>query len=637
MHRGRKMRTKDGISERMRDRVRRWTAQGSRLALAVGAGLLLAGCDRPADDGRPTVEEAKAFLADAEGRLAAIEEEASRIGWVNATFITHDTDWLNAKMTERYTRLLVDLAHEAARFRDLDLPPEMARKIRLLRLSLVLPAPRGDDAATRELARITTELQSAYATGTYCPGGDTKLKAFARADGCLSLTELERVMAESRDPEQLKEAWTGWRTIAVPMRDSYARMVEIANAGARDLGFADVGTMWRSNYDMPPEAFAKEVDRLWAQVRPMYGALHCYVRAKLNEKYGDEVVPLDRPIRADLLGNMWAQAWGNIYDVVRPEGAASAYDLTGLLHAKGYEPLEMVRTADRFFQSLGFAPLPDTFWKRSMFAKPVDHQAVCHASAWNLDGKDDIRIKMCIKVDAEDFQTIHHEVGHNIYQRAYKDQPPLFRNGANDGFHEAIGDMVALSITPEYLKRIGLLDEVPPADADLGLLMAQALEKVAFLPFGLLVDKWRWEVFSGKVDPAHYNDAWWRLRTLYQGIRPPAERPADAFDPGAKYHIPGNTPYMRYFLAHIYQFQFHRAACEQAGWKGPLHRCSIYGEEEVGRRFAKMLEMGSSRPWPEALAAFTGETRADASAIQAYFQPLKDWLDKQNEGRQCGW
>ncbi|RMF16162.1 MAG: peptidase M2 family protein [Alphaproteobacteria bacterium] len=616
--------------------MQRWVTRGSRLALVVGAGLLLAAC-ADATKKQPSVEEAKAFLADAESRLAAIEEEASRIGWVNATFITYDTDWLNSKMTERYTKLLVDLAHEAARYKDLDLPEEMARKIKLLRLSLVLPAPRGDDAATSELARITTELQSAYATGKYCPGKETQLKEFARPDGCLSLTELEQVMAKSRDPDQLEEAWTGWRTISVPMKPKYARMVEIANAGARDLGFADVGAMWRSNYDMPPEEFTREVDRLWSQVKPMYGALHCYVRAKLNEKYGDAVVPLDQPIRADLLGNMWAQAWGNIYDIVQPEGAAPAYDLTALLHEKGYKPLDMVHTADRFFQSLGFAPLPETFWKRSMFAKPVDHEAVCHASAWDLDGKDDIRIKMCIKVDAEDFQTIHHEIGHNIYQRAYKNQPPLFRNGANDGFHEAIGDMIALSITPEYLQKIGLLEELPPADADLGLLMAQALEKVAFLPFGLLVDKWRWEVFSGKVDPAHYNDAWWRLRTLYQGIRPPADRPADAFDPGAKYHIPGNTPYMRYFLAHIYQFQFHRAACRQAGWKGPLHRCSIYGEEEVGKRFARMLEMGASKPWPEALAAFTGETRADASAIQAYFQPLKDWLDKQNEGRQCGW
>ncbi len=615
--------------------VRRLGRQLSALALAAALATGLAACERkPA---APTVAEAKAFLARAEHQLEALEEEASRIAWVNATFITYDTDWLNAKMTERYTKLLVDLAHEAARYKDLDLPPEMARKIKLLRLALVLPAPKGDDAATRELAQITTELQSAYATGKYCPGGDTTLKEYTRADGCLTLTELEQVMAKSRDPNQLQEAWEGWRTIAVAMKPKYARMVEIANAGARDLGFPDVGAMWRSGYDMPPDAFVAEVERLWQQVKPFYNSLHCYVRAKLNERYGDEVVPLDQPIRADLLGNMWAQSWGNIADIVAPKSAAPAYDLTALLEAKNYKPLDMVHTADRFFQSLGFAPLPETFWQRSMFEKPVDHEAVCHASAWDLDGKDDIRIKMCIHVNAEDFQTIHHEIGHNIYQRAYKNQPYLFRNGANDGFHEAIGDMVALSITPAYLKKIGLLDELPPADADLGLLMSQALEKIAFLPFGLLVDKWRWEVFSGKVDPDHYNDAWWRLRTLYQGIRPPAERPADAFDPGAKYHIPGNTPYMRYFLAHIYQFQFHRAACRQAGWTGPLHRCSIYGEKNVGARFAKMLEMGASKPWPEALAAFTGETRADASAIAEYFAPLKAWLDKQNTGRQCGW
>ncbi|MFQ5347220.1 MAG: M2 family metallopeptidase [Rhodothalassiaceae bacterium] len=610
----------------------------SAAALAAVAAFALASCEKPSQGkGAPTVEQAIAFVKDAESRLEAIEEEASRTAWVNANFITFDTDWLNSRMTERYTRLGVELAEEAARYKDLDLPPDVARKIKLLRLGLVLPAPSGDDAATKELAEITTELQSAYGKGKYCPGDDTHLKAYARADGCLSLTELEDVIGHSRDPEELLEAWTGWRTIAPPMREKYARMVEIANAGARDLGFDDVGAMWRAGYDMPVDDFIADVDRLWGEVKPLYDALHCHVRAKLNEVYGDELVPLDKPIPADLLGNMWAQSWGNIYDLVAPGNTAPAYDLTKILEEKNVQPLDMVRTAENFFTSLGFDPMPQTFWERSLFVKPRDREVVCHASAWDLDGKDDIRIKMCIKVNDEDFRTIHHEMGHNIYQRAYKDQPYLFRSGANDGFHEAIGDMIALSITPDYLQKIDLIETLPPPEADLGLLMRQALEKVAFLPFGLLVDKWRWEVFSGALDPAHYNDGWWKLREQYQGVAPPVDRPADAFDPGAKYHIPANTPYMRYFLAHIFQFQFQRAACEQAGWQGPLHRCSIYGNKEVGANFARMLEMGASKPWQEALRAFTGSDRADATAILAYFAPLKTWLDEQNKGRQCGW
>ena len=617
----------------------RFLNSASMLALAAVAAFALASCEKPPEqgEGAPTVEQAVAFVKDAESRLEAIDEEASRVAWVNANFITFDTDWLNSRMTERYTKLGVELAEEAARYKDLDLPPDVARKIKLLRLGLVLPAPKGDDAATKELAEITTELQSAYGKGKYCPGADTHLKAYERADGCLSLTELEDVIGHSRDPDELLEAWTGWRTIAPPMREKYARMVAIANAGARDLGFDDVGAMWRAGYDMPVDDFIADVDRLWGEVKPLYDALHCHVRAKLNEKYGDDLVPLDGPIPADLLGNMWAQSWGNIYDLVAPENTAPAYDLTEILKEKEYTPIRMVKTAENFFTSLGFDPMPQTFWERSLFVKPRDREVVCHASAWDLDGKEDVRIKMCIKVNDEDFRTIHHEMGHNIYQRAYKDQPYLFRAGANDGFHEAIGDMIALSITPEYLQKIDLIDTLPPPEADLGLLMRQALEKVAFLPFGLLVDKWRWEVFSGELDPAHYNEGWWKLREQYQGVAPPVARPADAFDPGAKYHIPANTPYMRYFLAHIFQFQFQRAACEQAGWQGPLHRCSIYGNKEVGEKFARMLEMGASKPWQEALKAFTGSDKADATAILAYFAPLKAWLDEQNQNRQCGW
>jgi peptidyl-dipeptidase A len=271
--------------------------------------------------------------------------------------------------------------------------------------------------------------------------------------------------------------------------------------------------------------------------------------------------------------------------------------------------------------------------------RPADRDVVCHASAWDLDEKDDLRIKECIQINAEHFNTVHHELGHNFYQRAYKEQSELFRESANDGFHEAVGDFVALNATPEYLAEIDLLprSEIPPASADVGLLLNRALEKIAFLPFALTMDQWRWRVFRGEILPADYNKSWWDLRLRYQGIRPPNERPADAFDPGAKYHIANNVSYLRYFLAYILQFQFYEAACRQAGWEGPLHRCTIYGNEQVGRRFAQMLEMGRSRPWPEALEAFTGSRKMDASAMVAYFEPLKGWLQERNRGRTCGW
>ena len=300
-------------------------------------------------------------------------------------------------------------------------------------------------------------------------------------------------------------------------------------------------------------------------------------------------------------------------------------------------PLDMMRAGERFYSSLGFAALPKTFWERSLFARPKDRDVVCHASAWDIDLESDVRIKMCTEPTAEDFTTIHHELGHNYYQRAYKDQPILFRDSANDGFHEAIGDTIALSVTPEYLVKIGLLPSAPDASRDIGLLMKRALEKVAFLPFGLLIDQWRWKVFSGEVTPAGYNKAWWDLRLKYQGIAPPSARSEDLFDPGAKYHVPDNTPYTRYFLADILQFQFHRALAKTAGCTSPLHRCSIYESREAGKKLNAMLTMGTSKPWPEELEVIAGTRQMDASAIIDYFAPLDKWLDGQLEGVKTGW
>jgi peptidyl-dipeptidase A len=574
----------------------------------------------------PTAADAKAFVEKAEAELDKANAFANRAQWVRANFITEDTQWLEAKANAEQNALVTRLATEAAKFNGVQADPVTARKLKLLKLYLVSPAPNRPGAA-EELAGLVTKLDSTYSSGKFTYKGKQ-----------ITLNDAEDVLAASRDPAELKAAWEGWHGVAKVMKSDYATFAGLSNEGARNLGFKDTGALWRSNYDMDPDAFAAETDRLWKQVEPFYKNLHCYVRARLNETYGDAVQPKTGPIRADLLGNMWAQQWGNIYDVVQPKGITSSYDLDELLETKGYDAVKMVKTGENFYSSLGYAPLPQTFWERSLITRPRDREVVCHASAWDLDDKNDIRIKMCTKVNADDFRTVHHELGHNYYQRAYQNQPTLFRNGANDGFHEAIGDFAALSAsTPTYLNQIGLLEKVPGAEEDIPFLLKMALDKIAFLPFGLLVDRWRWEVFSGEVGPETYNDAWWKLRLKYQGLTPPAARPADAFDPGAKYHVAGNTPYTRYFLAHIYQFQFHRAACQQAGWKGPLHRCSVYGQKAVGEKFNRMMELGQSQPWPQTLAVFSGETRTDASAVAAYFKPLDAWLTQQNKGQQCGW
>ena len=578
-------------------------------------------------ESKPTAQRAVEFVTSAEAQLSELVSEAERSAWVYSNFITEDTEMLAATANKKFTARQVELAVVAAQFNDTGgIDTGTRRKLDMLRSGIVIPAPRDADK-TAEQSDIGAKMGGMYGKGEYC-----------YADGtCLDLGHLSDIMAESRDPEALLEAWNGWRTIAPPIKDLYARQVELANEGAAELGFSDLGTMWRSAYDMPPEEFPGELDRLWGEVKPLYEALHCHVRAKLGEQYGTDLVPQDGPIPAHLLGNMWAQDWSNIYPLVAPEETVSSYDLSSILKDREFDAIDMVKTGEAFFSSLGFEELPTTFWERSLFVKPADRDVVCHASAWNVDEKEDLRIKMCIKINAEDFKTVHHELGHNYYQRAYNKESYLYRGSANDGFHEAVGDTIALSITPEYLNKIGLLENVPDASGDIALLMKRALEGIAFLPFGLMVDQWRWQVFAGETGPDGYNDLWWQLREKYQGVKAPNERPADAFDPGAKYHVPGNTPYTRYFLARILQFQFHRSLCEIAGDEGPVHRCSIYGNQEAGERLNAMLEMGRSEPWPVELEALTGQRNMDATAILDYFEPLKDWLDEENEGRQCGW
>ncbi|MGW8203329.1 M2 family metallopeptidase [Sphingomonas bisphenolicum] len=578
----------------------------------------------------PTAAEADAFLAKAEEALFDQSIVSGRAAWINATYITDDTDAIASYFGAIDTKQRVDYALEAAKYATAPgLSMETKRRLTLLRTALTLPAPTTPGAA-EELNDLATKLQSAYGKGKGTLKGQP-----------INGSDIEEQMGINRNPDELREMWVSWHdNVGAPMRTDYAKLVDIANAGAKELGFADTGAMWRSKYDMPADDFAKLTDKIWAEVKPLYDDLHCYTRTKLNEKYGDAVQPKTGPIRADLLGNMWAQEWGNIYDVVAPQGAGDlGFDTTDLLKAKGYDPVRMVKTGEGFYSSLGFEPLPQTFWERSQITKPRDREVICHASAWDIDNKNDIRIKMCTKVNGDDFVTIHHELGHNYYQRAYQKHSQLYLDGANDGFHEAIGDFVALSITPDYLVKIGLLDpaKVPGADKDLGLLLRQAMDKVAFLPFGLLIDKWRWGVFDGSIPQSQYEKGWTDLRLQYQGITPPVSRDETKFDAGGKYHIPGNTPYTRYFLARVLQFQFYEAACKQAGWKGPLHRCSFYGNKAVGAKLDAMLQMGASKPWPDALQAFTGSREMSGKALVNYFAPLQKWLITQNKGKSCGW
>jgi peptidyl-dipeptidase A len=471
-----------------------------------------------------------------------------------------------------------------------------------------------------------------YGSGEYC-----------YEDGhCFDLEAFEAIIDNSRNPKQLLSAWRGWHEIGKPMKPMYLRMVEIGNKGSEDLGYDGLSDLWFSKYDMPADEFLNETDRVWDEVKPLYDALHCHVRAKLNDHYGDEVIPKSGPLPVHMLGNMWGQSWSNIYDLVYTEEANSnSIDVTKIIEDKNLSEIEMVEYAEDFFLSIGFEPLPETFWERSLFVKPSDRSVVCHASAWNLDSvENDLRIKMCIEKNEEDFITIHHELGHIFYYQAYNHLPTLFQGGANDGFHEAFGDLLTLSITPDYLNQIGFItkDEAKLAKEDpIGLLMKQALEGVVVVPWALMLDKWRSAVFNGEIEANNLNSSWWQLREQYQGISTYENRNEEYFDPGAKYHIPGNTPYTRYYLARIMQYQFHEALCNSIGFEGYLHDCSIYGSMEAGEKIISTMAMGESLPWQEAFENLTGSRKLSGKSILNYYAPLKDWLDEQNKDRLCGW
>nr|WP_276533579.1 M2 family metallopeptidase [Pseudoxanthomonas mexicana] len=637
------------------------------LALAIGAGLVtLAACkkDEPATDSAatpaaPKGETADQFIARVNDEFKKMYPEMTAAQWLSSTYINDDSQLLAAKGNERYLTQLNSWIEQAKKFEGQQMSPETARAIQLLKLATAMPAPK-DPTKLAELTQIATRMEGTYGAGTYCTGeGDAKK--------CRQLGELEDVLRSSRDYDAQLDAWQGWHTIAQPMRKDYTRFVELVNEGSKEMGFADTGEMWRSGYDMTPAEIAAETDRLWGQVKPLYEQLHCYTRTKLQATYGVEKGQVNGLLPAHLMGNMWQQDWGNLWDMLEPYKGAGSLDITGALE-KQYQAdyqaalakagpgpstdklfqaereaqlqvaKQMTERAQDFYTSLGMPKLPESYWTKTQFIKPMDRDVVCHASAWDMNMSGDVRTKMCIKPNEEDFTTIYHELGHVYYYLAYNKLPPLFQTGAHDGFHEAIGDTMVLAMTPDYLKSIGMVGEQQQSnEALINAQMRMALAKVSFMPFGLMIDRWRWGVFDGSIKPADYNKAWWELKAKYQGVAPATARGEDFFDPGAKYHVPGNTPYTRYFLSHVLQFQFYKGLCDAAGYKGPLYNCSFYGNKAAGQKFWAMLEKGASQPWQATLKELTGGEKMDAGAVLEYFAPLQDWLKQQNEGQTCGW
>ena len=585
----------------------------------------------PSSEQTPSNQDLEEFLANVESENKKDGPVIYSASWISSNFITYDSQKVIADYGTKSTLKSLQRSREAASFDGLDTSKENQRMLNILKSSFVMPPPLDEELAS-ELSEITTSLEAMYGSGEYCFDDEE----------CYDLEAFESIIDNSRDPKELLRAWEGWHEIGKPMKPMYMRMVDIGNQGSVDLGYEGLSDLWFSKYDMPAEDFLDDTDRVWSEVKPLYDALHCHVRAKLNEHYGDEVISKTGPLPVHMLGNMWGQSWSNIYDLVYEEKPDSKYiDVTKIINEKSLSEIEMVEYAEDFFISMGFKPLPETFWERSLFVKPRDRSVVCHASAWNLDpANNDLRIKMCIEKNEEDFITIHHELGHIFYYQAYNHIPTVFQAGANDGFHEAFGDLLTLSITPDYLVDIGFISEDDAGEAKqdpIGLLMKQALDGVVIVPWALMLDKWRSGVFDGDINESNLNSSWWSLREEYQGINTSYERSENYFDPGAKYHIPGNTPYTRYYLASIMQYQFHEALCNLIDYDGYLHECSIYGNKEAGDRIITTMAMGQSLPWQDAFENLTGSRQLSGKSIMNYYAPLKEWLDEENKNRTCGW
>jgi peptidyl-dipeptidase A len=638
-------------------------SQRALLALAISAGLLALSACKPADQTETGAdapkESASEFVARVNKTAKEVTPEITSAAWLGATYINADSQRVEAAANERYLALNNAFIEQAKTYSTEGLDADTARALHLMKVGASLPAPR-DPAKLKELTEITSRLGATYGAGKWCVDGKD----------CKDIGQVSEILADTEGSsyDEMKAAWEGWHDIAVPMRKDYQRFVELTNEGAKEMGFANTGEVWRAGYDMPAADFQAEADRLWGQVQPLYEQLQCYTREKLVEKYGEQG-SVNGMIPAHLTGNLWQQDWGNLWPLLQPYEGVGSLDVTGALKkqrdaiqaelvskAGGMRNLtasqqveierqadlematRMTKLAESFYTGLGMPALPESFYTDSMLVQPRDRDVVCHASAWPMNTEGEVRMKMCIKPNEEELTTIYHELGHIYYYLAYKQHPPMFQNGAHDGFHEAIGDTIVLSMTPDYLASIGLVDKPAVSEeAVINSQMRMALAKVSFLPFGLMIDRWRWGVFDGSIAPDQYNQAWWDLKAKYQGVAPVSPRGEEFFDAGAKYHVPGNTPYTRYFLSHVLQFQFYKSLCDAAGHEGPLYTCNFANNPEAGKRYWAMMERGASQPWQQTLKELTGGEQMDGSAVLEYFAPLQEWLVKQNEGKSCGW
>ncbi|CRK96558.1 CLUMA_CG009925, isoform A [Clunio marinus] len=486
--------------------------------------------------------------------------------------------------------------------------------------------------------RIINDMLAIYNSATIC-GYEQPFQCSLRLQ-----PHLKEIMAKSRDWDELTWVWTEWRRKAgKPIRDLFEQLTDLTNEAANYNNYKDAAEYWSFQFDTPN--FRYEMEDVWKEILPLYEQLHTYVRRKLREFYGPDKINRNAPLPAHILGNMYGQSW-NILDITVPYPGRSNLDVTPAMRAQGYSPLIMFQLGEEFFTSMNMTAMPPEFWAHSIFEEPVDRPVLCQPSAWDFCNGADYRIKMCTDVTHKDFVTVHHELAHIQYFLNYHNNPKVFRDGANPGFHDAIGDAISLSITPKHLQGLGLIQKsIDDTAHEINFLFAMAMDKVVFLPYALALEQWRFDVFSKKVHKEQFNCHYWLLREKYGGIKPPVLRSELDFDPGAKYHVPANVPYMKYFFSTVFQFQLHRAMCiaskefDPSNPSKPLHKCSIYRHHEAGHMLKKLMSKGASQPWQHTIQEVMGEGRLDGSAVREYFKPLEEWLRNENLRNQeyLGW
>jgi peptidyl-dipeptidase A len=598
------------------------------------------------------------------------EDEAGFEKWISEDYLPSvgdlmfkevDASWnYETNLTDHNKQIMIQASAETANFTQV-----MSAQMKKLFLTVKFTKPEnnrlyrklsmiGDAALSaekyKELLSLKANMSNIYSTATVCGLLNTPLSECPPDKKWNLEPGITQALDNPNTPEPLlAQLWKSWRDESgKKMRDDYIRYVKLKNEAAAANGFPTAAEVWRAPYVEPDfnytdADFLNDAKKLFEQTKPLYEQLHAYVRAKLRERHGNIGSSADGPIPAHLLGNMWAQSWLGTLNFTQLFPSKPKLDVTEEMKTQNYTAKKMFEIADKFFTDLGLEAMPAKFWDKSMITKPEGREVTCHASAWDFYNAQDFRIKQCTDITMQDLFTVHHEMGHVEYFLQYKNNSIPFREGANDGFHEAIGDVLALSVsTPTHLKGLNLIrsDLVNDNETDLNFQFSTALEKIAFIPFGLMLDLYRYDVFSGTIKPDELNKKWWEYAVEYQGIcAPDNSRDETNFDPGAKFHVPADVPYMRYFVSFIIQFQFHKALCDKAGHQGPLYTCDINNNKEAGKLLGEALKLGSTKPWQEAMQKITGTTTMDAGPLLEFFQPLYEYLVQQNNmtNNPVGW